>query len=388
MRVLFLGHTGINKRSCVERLALNCLTAAGLTADLDNINSRAYLRVFHLENFIGHRVAGDYISFLDLFHTHRQASEWNAAWESMIVEGEQTGSQHIFVSLHATYFRRNRFFSVADLNLLRAFSPNIIITLIDDAFECWHRIRERERLLPRGTNLRLRDIFLWRTVEIMAGDLLSHALGVSNYVVATKHPAVMVRRLILEPAIKRIYASFPISSTRDHADRRRDVDDFRRSLHERFTMFDPLTIDERVLTAALKNNKEGDPYVGITLDQRWPPWLGGDLETLATPYDGNYPLSVPVDQIEESIIDIDRQIEARDFRLIDSVQAVAAFRPNFNKHQSRGVSAELQYAAQTVGIPVHLTWDDDADGIYADSPFGNVGTKHLGTSQLISALGD
>ena len=388
MKVLFLGQTGIEKRPCVEKLAMNCVAAVGLPPDLENIRSRAYLRVFHLEDFIGERVAGDYISYLDQFHFRNQCSAWDAAWKTMIDESEKNPSDHTFVTLHATYFRRNRFFSVANVKLLSEFSPDIIIILIDDAFECWHRIQEREIAQPHGTNLRLRDIFLWRTVEMMTGDLLFHASGVPTFVVATKHPAQMVRRLIFEPEIKRVYSSFPISSTRNDVNLRNNVDEFRKILHERFTVFDPLTIDERVLATALEGRKEAEDHVNIDLDLRWSPWFDGDLEALATPYDSNYPLSIPVDEIEESVIDIDRQIEARDYRLIDSVQVVAAYRPSFNKHHSRGVTAELQYAAQTVGIPVHLTWEDATDGIYADSPFGDMGIRHVGVTQLVSAISD
>ena len=129
-----------------------------------------------------------------------------------------------------------------------------------------------------------------------------------------------------------------------------------------------------------------DDHVQITLDSRWPPWFDGEYTSLATPYDGHYPLRIPADQIEEAIDDIDRQIEARDYRLIDSAQAVAAFRPNFRKHYARGVNAELLYAAQTVGIPVHLTWNEQQDGTYGDSPFGDVGTRHSNVSDLVAAL--
>ena len=73
MKVLFLGQTGIDKRSCVEKLALYCLSEASLPRDLDNIISGKFLRVFHLEEFIGQRVAGDYISFLDQFHARNQS---------------------------------------------------------------------------------------------------------------------------------------------------------------------------------------------------------------------------------------------------------------------------------------------------------------------------
>ena len=83
---------------------------------------------------------------------------------------------------------------------------------------------------------------------------------------------------------------------------------------------------------------------------------------------------------------LDRQIETRDYRLIDSVQAVAAFRPNFRGHHSRGVNSELLYASQSAGIPVHLSWDEQEDGLYGDSPFGVVGTRHSNVSDLVAAL--
>lgn len=387
MRVLFLGHTGIDKRSCIERLARRCLASAKLPQDLENIRSRRHLRVFHLEDAIGGLVAGDYIAYLDLFNSNRQASIWSAAWKLVQGEISQSSPENIFISLHATYFRKNRFFSVANNDLIRDFNPNFIITSVDDAFECWHRIATREKEHPRGTRLRLRDILLWRTVEIMVGDFLVPSTEIPHYVVATKHPAEMVRRLIFEPASKRVYASFPISSTRSQNSTRQPIDDFRRSLHESFTVFDPLTIDERILLTALESRNESDDEVQITLNMRWAPWFGGEYEALATPYDANYPLILPVDQIEEATIDIDRQIEARDYRLIDSVQALAAFRPNFGDHHARGVNAEIQYAAQTVGIPVHLTWNDLEDGTYGNSPFGDLGTRHMNIPELISALG-
>ena len=151
-------------------------------------------------------------------------------------------------------------------------------------------------------------------------------------------------------------------------------------------MFDPLTIDERILALANQGRQEGAGDVCIGPDDRWPMGFSDDLEGMTPSDDIQYPLVIPADQIEEAIDDIDRQIESRDYRLIDQVEAVAAFRPNYRTHYSRGVFAELQYAAQTAGIPVHLIWDEAEDGPYADSPFGNVGPKHAGVEELIAAL--
>jgi len=389
MRVLFLGQTGISKRSCVERLARHCLLASGFSGDLENIRAMEHLRVFHLEDYIGKLSAGDYISYLDQFNTKRQQDIWAQAWDAVSAEISSGQPTHIFITLHATYFRKNRFFTVASIDRLRNFNPDVIVTLIDDVYECWHRIQVRESEQPRGTNLRLRDVLLWRTVEIMMGDFLVHGAGIQHYELATKHPAEMVRRLIFEPARKRVYASFPITSTRQDDAIREEIDSFRGRLHEQFTVFDPLTIDERILLLALKAHKERKDQGGsvvLGLEDRWSPWFSSDLEPMAEPYDANYPLSVPVDQIEEVGEDIDRQIESRDYRLIDSVQAVAAFRPNFGGHHSRGVNSELLYASQSAGIPVHLSWDEQEDGIYGDSPFSVVGTRHSNVSDLVAAL--
>jgi hypothetical protein len=35
---------------------------------------------------------------------------------------------------------------------------------------------------------------------------------------------------------------------------------------------------------------------------------------------------------------------------------------------------------------VHLSWDEQEDGVYGDSPFGVVGTRHSNVSDLVAAL--
>lgn len=131
LRVLFFGQTGVDKRACVTRLATACLSERGLPPDPDNVRSRAYLRVFHLESAIP--TAGDYIAYLDRFYAKQQARDWGIAWDSIVREISDQRCQHSFVTLHATYFRSNRFFSVADIDRIRAFNPDLLITLIDDA---------------------------------------------------------------------------------------------------------------------------------------------------------------------------------------------------------------------------------------------------------------
>ena len=109
MKVLFFGHTGIEKRQCIERLALHCLQKEGLPEDLDNLRARQFVRVFHLEDGIADLARGDYISYLDLFNAPTQRQIWSRAWDSMLAEIAVSQATHNFVTLHASYFRKTDF---------------------------------------------------------------------------------------------------------------------------------------------------------------------------------------------------------------------------------------------------------------------------------------
>ena len=196
MRVLFFGHTGFNKRECIRRLAEKCLSEADLPPDIENIRSMAHLRVLHLENYIVQNTAGDYISYLDQFNSRQQSTVWDQSWDALERDLAQSGSEHAFISLHATYFRKNRFFSLLDFDRLRRFDPDVILTLIDDVHDCWYRIQEREKVQPRGTNLRVRDLLLWRTVEVMAGEFFKNGLSVPHYVLAVNKVDPIIRTAI------------------------------------------------------------------------------------------------------------------------------------------------------------------------------------------------
>ena len=90
---------------------------------------------------------------------------------------------------------------------------------------------------------------------------------------------------------------------------------------------DPLTIDERVLVSSASEQTDADD-VRLQLANRWSRGFSDDLAPMTNSDDVSYPLIIPRDQISEVEEDIDRQIEARDYRLIEQSQAIAAFRPS------------------------------------------------------------
>jgi len=72
---------------------------------------------------------------------------------------------------------------------MRAFKPDVALTLIEEAHVIWRRIQLREAKERTGAALRLKDVFAWRTASILIGDIIAKALGIPNVVIAVNHPA-------------------------------------------------------------------------------------------------------------------------------------------------------------------------------------------------------
>src|SRR3989442_11048073 len=128
------------------------------------------------------------------------------------------------------------------------------------------------------------------------------AKPVPHFVVAVKHSRRMLYRLLFRRDILRIYASFPISDTRDKSKRVAEVNKFRTELESRYTVFDPCTIDE--LRGSTKKGAKK------ALKPRWP--LGPIVPMVKQNKDRAGALRAELKKYEQPIKD---QIEERDYRL-------------------------------------------------------------------------
>ncbi|ACB40687.1 hypothetical protein [Pyrobaculum neutrophilum] len=350
MRVLAIGTTGLNMRE--------------LAASLERVHGergRGRLGVYFVEEELKREV--DWVSFLDSDDYHWQERVWREAVARAVARVEEEAPDHAILFMNLPYFRKSRFFPAVDIAVVKAYRPDLVVTLMEEAHVVWRRIQLREGREKTGAALRLKDVFAWRTVSILLGDTIARAIGVHNIVTAVKHPAKTIYAMAVEGARPRFYLSFPISLVRGDPEARREIDGFRLEMHRRYHAFDPLTMDERVLKSA---KRRGDVAV-LEGPERW--LLPQGLEPAVGDEPELYPMEIPADQVEEVEADIDNLIRFRDFRFILQSDAVAVYRPFMRRTLHRGVFSEIMYAVNTAHkrVFIYLPPEDRATGM--DSPF-------------------
>ena len=416
MRVLFVGPSGVNLREAVERIAAHCRTVdeagqsrlgpeweeavgrgrtAGAGAHGGGGGAIGAVRTHYVEDHIA-----DMQPYLDRDGLSLQQAEWEAAFDAALgeVDAAPAAGSH-FLGMHMPHYRKDKFFPIPSPRHFKRYAPDIVVTLIDDVHTCYQRIRRRPRT---RSNFTLRDILVWRSLSVYAGDTIamsmSHALGrpVRNYEVAVKHPPAMFERLIFRPSARRVYASFSITGVRGNAGMMAAIDAFRAKIHARFCVFDPLAIDDRLCTGGLEAARAGrngggrgavDPAEEIVLEagQRWP--LGDGFPTVGDVIDSAsmepvFPVGIPAREIIE-VADpkrteqgrdpsvVDNMIRERDLRMIDQASTLIAYRPNIAGRVSRGVAHEAAYASQVRPRRWYYVWPAE-DGPAEDGPFGNL----------------
>lgn len=315
--------------------------------------------------------------FLDSY-LDKQRNEWYGAVNQLLDKIDREQYDHVIISMHLTYFRHNTYWSLIDANALKEFKFDMIITLIDDAYSVWNRIRSRESRERHGVYIRLRDVFIWRTVEIMMADMLATVLGIRNYVMAIKHPIDTFYKLMFTK-LPKAYLSHPISHVRGNREAINEITGFARRLRDVVVLFEPTTIDELIIEYNWFNR--GQSTI-INREDRWP--VDND--------DGEYPIILVDDEVREVVAKnpvtkrslIQDQVMKRDYRYIEQSDIVVAYRPRYGGVLSRGVFSEVTVAVN-IGKPVYVYWPPE-DGDVAENPFEYVHEYFSNVDELISFL--
>lgn len=376
--LLFLGHTGLGKRIAVQNLAREYLnTAHGLATGLDHVNHPKYLRVECLEDHLP-----DIHAVLDLTNESDARRRWLDALKASISKlNVGPGSAHLILSLHGSYYRKARAFSLADLEAIRdLFTPTAVVVLIDDIYDVAATIKERDS----QDALRLREIATWRSIEGMIGDFIATPMGIPNYTLAVKHPVSTGTRLLFTD-VTRVYSAFPISRHRKNPSGREEIQEFKSRLRqEGYAVFDPSTIDELFLRAELEEADIGADQIDLGRVVRWelaqePRLCDGRPDPWA-----NVEKRFSRSEIAEATQDITKQVESRDFRLIHDSDCVVAYRPNWGGRPSRGVTAEL-HLARGIGRRafIYSPKEDEPD---EQSPFGDLGNLYRDLDDMLSGV--
>ena len=380
LRVIFTGHAGLRKSQCLARFCQFLERSKRVKAHW--YDAEESLKPIH--------------RFLDIGWRDQQ-QDWLNSVETVLDQVERDRPRYAFLSLHPSFQWKSTFFSPiswqipADrtsntslVELINRFDPDYYVCLIDD-------IQSVQQRIIKNIHLRLRELLIWRNMEVMLTDTLAletilkkkPELASRNYpfehspVLAVRHPPEMLYKFLFEPEQPRVYACYPISNTRARRESRAEIDRFRHDLHGKFTAFDPLTIDERPLYSIFERFRSNHPEaivsqrrLSLGSEDRWP--IAADRTLL-----GEGPKridGIPADEIEEIITrqknekhEIDRAIETRDFRLIDQADALIVYRtfyptedPQLPLKMSDGTSAEIRYARQKK--PIFLVHDPSQDG--------------------------
>lgn len=258
---------------------------------------------------------------------------------------------HVLVNTHATFRWRHGLFYAFDYDQMKALDADIYVTLVDNVD------RVQRHLLRDGhVDHTLKDLMVWREEEILATELLSQIVTGHGrfYILARGNEeanAAALARLMFHPQLKKAYLSFPMS----HIDPvtsppsvLADIETFRREMKRHFTCFDPGDLEERHLCSlALEAAEQGRRSIE------------------SGPHGEQTPIDVR--QLLDIIADIDGQIYARDFKLIDQADMIISLIPELDGGRaglSSGVERELQHAHEATR-DVFVIWRPKAE----PSPF-------------------
>jgi adenylate kinase len=342
VKVLFTGQTGLDKKRVLERLAQVC-AARGKAVD----------GIYHLGDLMYEesRKAGKALregKILDLPFAELAMLRRSALWR---VSAAVAGKQAVFVNSHAVFRWDNKLFPAFHFSDFEAFRPDIIVTLVDDVDAIKLRLDALRSAgqLPPESRIGLKDILVWREEEILASQLLAGALGVPHYIAGVglepevdAEPLSTLYSLLFEQWKRTAYISYPISDAQPDPDLWGRVVRFRAMCRNYVTAFDPMMIDEKRLYAELRRQAEGrGGRDAVTVDVR-----GRPLELSAT-------------ELQDVLPDVDGQIVARDYALIDQSQMLIAYFPQDSRGRAliaAGVQSEIEHAAASTK-EVLVVWE-------------------------------
>lgn len=255
-----------------------------------------------------------------------------------------------------------------------------IITLIDDVFSIWQRIRQKEQEGHLDTSMRLREILSWRSLESLHSESLNKWLignnesnkSINNYLVSIRHPYSTFHNLIFNKNPTTIYLSYPITGPRKSSDGIKEINEYRTELHKICTekgcvVFDPVTIDELSLVSALNEDSSGSEMITLKEKHRWP--LEIQDSVISPP---RWPIKIPRREIEEVKKDISDQIQSRDYALVDAAKYLAVYRPYYLGNRSEGTDAEIKHAKESGSIViVYSPKHDESKAGLDSSPFAS-----------------
>ena len=320
MRVVITGQVGLDKKPFLNRVAA-IAADQGHETTVYNIGQRMYAEAPD--------VAPGRILDLSLSRLNSiRRCVFKDVLAACASHAPGDAASHLLVNTHATFRWHHGLFYAFDYDQMEALAADLYVTLVDNVDRLHYRL-----VRDGHVDHTLKDLMVWREEEILATEMLSQIVRGHGcfYVMArsdSDSTAEAVARLFCRPRTSKAYLSFPMSHVKGSLELLKQIDDFRRQMKRYLTCFDPGDIDEKHLgEMALRAAEAGHRTV-----------RAGPADRRAV---------MDTNQLIDIIPDIDGQIYARDFKLIDQADMIVSLIPVLGDGRpglSSGVERELQHA--------------------------------------------
>jgi adenylate kinase/nucleoside 2-deoxyribosyltransferase len=330
MRVIVTGQVGLDKKRYLEAVA-EWAGNRGESVAVHHVGDRMYAEAPD--------VRPGRILDLPLSRLH---SLRRSVFKDIIAESDE--QHHVIVNTHATFRWRHGLFRAFDFDQIERFRPDMFICIVDNVEAVHHRLHA-----DHSVDATLKDLMVWREEEILATELLALAIASRQQCFilprGRTHPTTgTCYHLICRPEVRKVYLSYPMTHVTDSPAALQEIQAFREAFSQLGTLFDPGEVDEKLLLdSAIHAAKAGGDFVEGRVMQ-----ADGTMRTVR----------VSVKQVLEIAGDIDGQIYARDFQLIDQSDMIVSLIPELESGVpalSSGVERELHHAYEH-GKEVYVIW--------------------------------
>jgi len=250
-----------------------------------------------------------------------------------------SGVPNLIVNTHATFRWRHGLFPAVDFDQMRRLNADMYVCLIDGVVATHLRLLE-QHVVEHS----LKDLIVWREEEIISTEMLCKGINdkVPFYCLSlgAQEPTIdTFYRLTFQRDMKKAYLSFPMTAVAQLDSVMQEIAEFRSRMKQFLICFDPGDLEEAHLPAVARDGRErGLKQVEVTTS--------------------NCRARLSVDEILQIEHDINSQIYARDFLLIDQADMIVSFVPALPDGRaaiSSGVERELQHAHEAAK-EVYVIW--------------------------------
>ncbi len=325
MIVVVTGMVGVDKKSYLEKV---CQYAGenGKEVLLCNVGERMYAEAPDIPPG----------KILDI-PMKRLSSLRRSVFKDIIAKARK--APNLIVNTHATFRWRHGLFPAVDFDQMRQLNTDMYICLIDGVSSLHTRL-----VAEHSAEHTLKDLIVWREEEIIGTEMLCKGINekIPFYCLARgteEQTTETFYELVFDGQCKKAYLSFPMTAVEDMTNVKNEIDEFRRMMKQSFICFDPGDLEESYLPQkAQRASEKGLNYVEVTA-------LGRKVR-------------LDLHEVRQIERDINSQIYARDFMLIDQSEMIISFIPALDDGRaaiSSGVERELQHAHEAAK-EVYVIW--------------------------------